>query len=327
MACREILGFVVTAIPSNQGMHAGIYLPNGDTIAIDHMGEGVPHIVALLAELAMAEKKIFLIEEPENDLHPAALKALLNLILESSQQNQFVVTTHSNIVLKHLGGAPDSQVIEVSTEPGRWPPVASARSIEATTAARMKVMRDLGYEFSDLELWDGWLILEESSAETIITRFLIPWFAPSLRRLKTVSAGGAAKVTATFTDFHRLVLFAHLEPAYDRKAWVMVDGDPEGQKAVEKLREKYSDWPPKKFGCFTKHRFEHYYPEHFRDRVDLVDAMASGPERNEAKRTLLLDVVHWLNEDEARGKKALAASAGELIAFLGVVDQDMKGHQ
>jgi len=63
------------------------------------MGEGLANIVALLSELAVNSGKLFLIEMPENDLHPQALKALLDLILESSKRNQFIISTHSNIVV------------------------------------------------------------------------------------------------------------------------------------------------------------------------------------------------------------------------------------
>lgn len=90
-ACDEILGFVVTATPSANGQRPGMYLPDRQIIPIDQMGEGVPSIVSLLADLAVSKGKLFLIEEPENDLHPRALKALLDLIIESSQANQFVI--------------------------------------------------------------------------------------------------------------------------------------------------------------------------------------------------------------------------------------------
>ena len=53
----------------------------------------------MLAEITLAKNKLFLIEEPENDLHPKALKALLELILESSASNQFVISTHSNTLI------------------------------------------------------------------------------------------------------------------------------------------------------------------------------------------------------------------------------------
>lgn len=83
--CEAILGFVVTAVPSDNGQRPGLYLPDRRPLPIEQMGEGVPQIVGLLADLSLSENKILLIEEPENDLHPTALKALLRLIEESAK--------------------------------------------------------------------------------------------------------------------------------------------------------------------------------------------------------------------------------------------------
>lgn len=47
----------------------------------------------------------------------------------------------------------------------------------------------------------------------------------------------------TFEDFRRLFLFAHLEPQYRGRAWVIVDGDDVGQEVVDALRGKYQTWP------------------------------------------------------------------------------------
>jgi hypothetical protein len=58
-------------------------------------------------------------------------------------------------------------------------PTSTVREVPATREARIGVLRRLGYELSDFDLWDGWLILEESSAEVII-RYLIPPVATNL---------------------------------------------------------------------------------------------------------------------------------------------------
>lgn len=315
-ACMAILGFVVTAVPSDNGQRPGIYLPNRDTITIDQMGEGVPNIVGLLADLALSEGKLFLVEEPENDLHPEALKALLELIAESSGRNQFVVSTHSNIVLRHLGALTDSRVYHVSAPKGELPTTASIVEVEKTAQARLGVLRELGYSFSDFDLWDGWLILEESSAERIIRDYLIPWFAPRLTRVRTLAANGTGEVEATFDDFHRLVRFTHLEQAYANAAWVRVDGDPSGRAVVEKLRDRYSGWAPDRFASFSHEQFECYYPIQFAERVESTLAIVNRKEKREAKRALLDDVRAWLDEDRDRGREALSVSAREIIDDL-----------
>ncbi|MFZ3300463.1 AAA family ATPase [Ralstonia pickettii] len=315
-ACEEILGFVVTAIPSENGQRPGIYLPNREVVPIDQMGEGVPNIVALLVDLTLSSGKLFLVEEPENDLHPEALKALLDLMIDASKRNQFVVSTHSNIVVRHLGAAPNSKVFHVSAQKGRLPTTATIEQVPNTPQARLNVLRELGYSFTDFDLWSGWLIVEESSAERVIRDYLIPWFAPKLSRMRTLSANGTGNVEATFADFDRLMRFAHLEPIYSKAAWVRVDADPSGKEVVEKLRNSYKTWDAAHFDCFSKEQFEHYYPAHFAEKVDQVLAVRDRQAKRVAKRELLDEVRHWLDEDEERGRTALAASAKDVIEEL-----------
>ena len=321
--CKAILGFVVTGTPSETGQRAGVYLPNRETIPIDQMGEGVPNIVTLLADLALSEGKLFLIEEPENDLHPTALKALLELIVESSKSNQFVISTHSNIVLRHLGAVPSTYVYEVSAVLGQLPTEATIRAIEPTPEARLGVLRDLGYAFSDFDLWDGWLFLEEASAERIIRDYLVPWFAPKLSRVRTLATGGTGNIEPTFDDFYRLTRFSHLEQAYKDAAWVRVDGDPSGQSVVEKLQKKFPTWAFGRFACFQHSQFEHYYPEVFSQEIDRTLAIEDKQQRRAAKRQLLENVRHWLDEDHTRGKAALEQSAREIILDLQKIESEL----
>ncbi|WP_413708055.1 ATP-dependent nuclease [Ralstonia sp. Ralssp110] len=323
-ACEAILGFVVTATPSDNGQRAGVYLKSREVIPIEQMGEGVPNIVALLADLTLSSGKLFLVEEPENDLHPEALKALLDLIVESSQRNQFVVSTHSNIVLRHLGAVEGSKVFHVSAPKGEPPTTARIEEVENSPQARLNVLRELGYSFTDFDLWSGWLIVEESSAERIIRDYLIPWFAPKLSRVRTLSANGTGNVEATFADFDRLMRFAHLEPIYSKAAWVRVDADPSGKEVVEKLRNSYKTWDAAHFDCFSKEQFEHYYPAHFAEKVDQVLAIRERQPKRVAKRELLDEVRHWLDEDEERGRTALAASAKDVIEELQRIEAQLQ---
>ncbi len=322
-ACKEILGFVVTAIPTRNGLRPGVYLPDRQTIDINQMGEGVPNIVAMLADLALSEGKLFLIEEPENDIHPQALKALLELIVDSAKSNQFVVSTHSNIVVRHLAALENSRLYSVNSELGKMPPQATIRAVEPTVEARLEVLRELGYSFSDFDLWDGWLILEESSAERIIRDYLIPWFAPKLARVRTLAVGGVNQVEPTFDDFHRLVRFTHLEEAYRDSAWVRVDGDAVGSEIITRLQSRYPSWKSERFGCFSKAQFEHYYPSEFGEKTEEALAHADKQVRREAKRKLLEDVRAWLDKDEHRGRKALEQSAAEVISDLKLIESQL----
>lgn len=322
--CRAVLGFRISvhAASDGNGQQAGIAVGQYGYIPIESMGEGASSQLGLITDLCMAGGNLILIEEPENDIHPESLKALLNVIVEKSKTNQFIVSTHSNIVMRYLGAAPDSKIFEFeSTYTPNEIPTSTIHEVEPTTEERIAVLRRLGYELSDFDMWDGWLILEESSAEIII-RYLIPWFVPGLIRVRTVAAGGTSKVEPTFEDFRRLFLFAHLEPQYRGRAWVVVDGDETGKEVVARLQAKYKDGPPDHFTTWSQPDFERYYPPRFADRV------AEAPTKNhdakrKAKKRLLDEVKAWCEADPEEAKAEFEQSAAEVIEVLRQIEADL----
>lgn len=321
-ACKQILGFEVTAIQTESGQCPGIYLPDGSTLRIDQMGEGVPNIVFLLVELALSNDKLFLIEEPENDLHPRALRSLLDLIADASERNQFFISTHSNIVVSHLCAHKSSSLLRINAG-GSLPTSATIAPVAPTPEARIAVLQELGYSFSEFNLWEGWLILEESSAERIIRDYLVPWFVPKLARVRTVAAGSVSKIQPLVEDFQRLILFTHLEPSYRKRTWVRMDGGRIGVQTVSKLQEKFKDWPRDRIGYYEASDFELYYPEAFADRVPEVLGIGDKQAKREAKRNLLLEVISWLDADSDRAKAALEKSAKHVIDDLRSIEASL----
>ena len=320
--CEKILGFTLGAVPSDNGLRPGKYLPDGSALTLDNMGDGVPSIVGLLIELVTANNKVFLIEEPENDLHPSALKALLEVILKSSHRNQFIVSTHSNIVVQYLGGEPGS-IFEVTPTTDDLP-TSLVVQVEDTSVARINVLRKLGYALSDFDLWDGWVILEESSAERIVRDFLVPLFVPRLTSVRLLAANGVDDAEATYAALNRMVRFTHLEETYRYSTWVRLDGDVAGRRVVEQLRNTYSRSLSDQFGFFSRENFEEYYPAEFSDRVRSTLAISDRKSRRDAKKKLLDDVIFWLREDKKRAIEALANSAAEVIDFLRNVESSMR---
>lgn len=322
--CKAVLGFRISvhAAEDGNGQQAGIPVGSFGYIPLESMGEGVSSQLGLITDLCMADGNLFLIEEPENDIHPEGLKTLLNVIVEKSKANQFIVSTHSNIVTRYLGAAPDSKIFEFeSTFKPNEIPTSTIREVEPSPEARITVLRRLGYELSDFELWDGWLILEESSAEIII-RYLIPWFVPGLARVRTVAAGGTSKVEPTLEDFRRLFLFAHLEPQYRGKAWVVIDGDDAGKAVIAGLQAKYKDWPPDHFTMWSQPDFERYYPPRFTGQVEETLTRDHDGKRR-AKKKLLDEVKEWCSANPKEAKAEFEQSAAEVIKVLQQIEADL----
>jgi predicted ATP-dependent endonuclease of OLD family len=321
-ACKQILGFEISTLVKDSGKRGVYYIHNQEHIPLTAMGEGVTNIIGLITDLCVAENKIFIIEEPENDIHPKALKSLLNFIIEKSDTNQFFVSTHSNIVMKHLGGLPDSRIFSLSSElSDRRRPnlfISNLREIPQNSYDRMRVMESLGYEFSDLGIWDAWLFLEESSAEVLIREF-IKWYIPELNnRLRTFSARSLSEVIPKFDDFNKLFVFLHLEPTYKNKVWVIIDEGEEEAKIIQKLKDIYSKngWKKENFTQFSEHDFEKYYPERFQSKVNSILSETSNDKKREAKKNLLDEVKKWIFQEESIAKEEFKVSAQEVIIKL-----------
>ena len=279
----------------------------------------------VIVDLCVAENKLFLIEEPENDIHPKALKALLRLIEKKSESNQFIITSHSNIVVKFIGSCENTKVINTNMEFINKIPTSTI-SYANTQEQRQAVLEDLGYEMNDFNLWEFWLFLEESSAEEIIREILIPIFTPSIQsKIRTFSCSGINKVEPKFEDFNRLFVFLHMQQSYVNKAWVIADGGKNEEDIITRIRNTYkpSGWSDENFINLHEHDFEKYYPDEFSDEIDEITNIQDNNQKRNKKSDLLKKVVLWSQEDIDRAKLAFEKSASEVIEILRTIEKSI----
>lgn len=321
---HALLGAVVnvplSAVASDNGKRIGIWVDGTDAIYVDNMGEGITQMIGLITALCLSDGRLFLIEELENDLHPEALKALLAAIEDSSERNQFVISTHNNVVVRSLGAIDSTLIYELSLDNSNDErrPTTVVSGVRNDPHERMSLLRRLGYELSDLDLWDGWIFLEESSAERMIRQYLIPWFVPELKRFRTVASEGIDDVSRSFSAIRKLVLYAHLEPMYKDRTVVIVDGGDVGvgHNFIRQLRNRFSEMPPDTFRALSQQDFEHYYPKRFAEAASVALAQASKSAKRQAKRELLDEVLAWVAANESEARTALETSAAEVIDEL-----------
>ncbi len=326
-SCNEIIGFKLSAVASEAGKKAAQAIDAHDRIYLEEMGEGVANLLGLIVDLCVAKDKLFLIEEPENDIHPKALKKLLELIEKKSSTNQFIITTHSNIVVRHLGALPESKLFQVTMQHNEHRiPVSKVQEVEPLPEARRAVLDDLGYDLFDFDLWRGWLFLEESSAERIIRDYLIPWFVPGLKnRLRTIAAQGKDDIEIKFNDFHRLFLFIHLEPMYVNSAWIVIDSGEEEKTIIDRLKEKFkSSLNSSHFRQFGKHDFESYYPATFckEHQVEINEILQCNNKKakRQKKKELIDKLIAWIKENQEKAQTEFESSAIEIIGILREID-------
>lgn len=324
-ACTQFFGFPITGFDSAGGKKACHSIDDFNRIALDKMGDGVPNILGLLVDLAVADNKLFVIEEPENDIHPEALKALLKLIVDKSKSNQFIITTHSNIVTKYLGAEPGTKIFRVDMELQNNIPTSRTEEV-SIPEAKGELLEYLGYEPTDLYLYDGFLFLEESSAEKIIKEYLFHWFAPSLvGKLKTYSAMGKDKIKVRFESFNTLFCYLNQEPVYKNKAWVIIDSGEDEKRIIDDLKHIYgaNGWDEAHFQQFKEPDFERYYPAIFKEDVNQVLSMPHGKEKQNQKSALLAKVEAWIQENQEAAEDAFKESASEVIDKLETIASEL----
>lgn len=327
-SCNEIIGFQLSAVASTSGKKPAQTINAHQRIYLEEMGEGVANLLGLIVDLCVAKDKLFLIEEPENDIHPRALKRLLELIEKKSKSNQFIITTHSNIVVKHLGSLTESKLFQVTMHYEDRIPTSKVEEVQNLPEARLAVLDDLGYDLFDFGIWSGWLFLEESSAERIIREYLIPWFVPKLvNKLRTIAANGKDDVEPKFQDFQRLFLFVHLEPIYGNSAWVIIDDGVEEKAIIDKLIEKFPSWDSSHFRQFSKHDFESYYPTQFkpnlREEIDQISNTRNKSDKRKLKKDMLDEFLIWIKENDTIAKDAIKESASEVIGILQEIESSI----
>lgn len=322
----EILGFGIGVIPHGDNQsNTGIFVGNNTVIPIDSMGEGVVNILGLIVLLLTEDRKLYLIEELENDIHPKALKKLLDLILEKSKQNQFVISTHSNIVVKYLG-IESSKIFHLQWKPYEQAPAdnlptTSIEELKNDPIEKIKLLEELGYDVFDFDLYKSYLIFEESSAEALVRDFLIPAFCPSLKdKIKTIAASGADDIEPRFHDFLRLFVFIHQNPVYASRAWVMADGDEAGKRNIEKLRAAFPTWAPEHFISFSKNNIEEFYPKQFQAEFETINSIADKTKKRQQKIDFTKRVLDWIEINPEQAITDFSTGASEIIGHLKAIE-------
>lgn len=76
------------------------------------LSDGTLRFLCLLAVLLDPDDgRLICLEEPELGLHPDAIALLAELLVEASQRNQFVITTHSDALVAALSHVPEAVVV------------------------------------------------------------------------------------------------------------------------------------------------------------------------------------------------------------------------
>ena len=73
-------------------------------VGAEAMSEGLLYYLGFAALKHVSGSRLFLVEEPENGLHPARIAEVVRVLREMSKTNQVVIATHSPLVVNELEG-------------------------------------------------------------------------------------------------------------------------------------------------------------------------------------------------------------------------------
>lgn len=138
--------------PSSSSKALGIQLADGTFVGADFMSEGMLYYLAYAALPYLEPTAVILIEEPENGLHPARVRGVMEILREISRTTQVIIATHSPLVINEL--KPD-EVTVVTRDPA-----------EGTKATLMKDTPNFAERSEVYALGELWLSYADGGLET-----------------------------------------------------------------------------------------------------------------------------------------------------------------
>ncbi len=136
---------------------------SGEIVDFESLGSGIKQIFSLGLAIASTQASIVLLDEPELNMHPTLLRKLLQLIF-SNTTNQYIVATHSNVLLDALY---DKKVFQVGWDVRlTWVKLCTATDDVRT------ILDNLGIKASEILQANGIVWVEGPSDRRYITRWL-----------------------------------------------------------------------------------------------------------------------------------------------------------
>ena len=224
-----------------------------ENIPLANKGAGTQNnaILALfryIAKLDVKKEFIFLLEEPENSLHPKAQHNLLSVIQEISDEAQVLVTTHSPVFVDRTNY--ESNILFTMKKHGGT--VAKTFSEDNLSEVR----EELGIKVSDVLLKGGGncaLLVEGETEEDVIPVFMEMMDTNNFALGTTIIQVGGYKPK-------RIETIVKLLGCYEIPCIAMLDkNSKEGEKALKDLLSKDELPNLKKMTCLEKGEIEDYY--------------------------------------------------------------------
>ncbi|MCU0661748.1 MAG: ATP-binding protein [Myxococcota bacterium] len=107
-----------------------VRLTNGVEVAADRMSEGLLYFLGFAALPYLEPVSVLLVEEPENGLHPARIREVVNVLKAISRNTQVLIATHSPLVINELEPEQVSLVTRTENEGTKVTPISKTANFE-----------------------------------------------------------------------------------------------------------------------------------------------------------------------------------------------------
>lgn len=105
-------GIDFSITPNKERQYLAIKIGRNNDRALYNLGEGIKQLIVLFYKIyeRKDEETIFLIEEPEINLHPGFQRKFMEIITKDFPKHQFFITTHSNHIIDLYNEADDISI-------------------------------------------------------------------------------------------------------------------------------------------------------------------------------------------------------------------------
>ena len=217
------------------------------------LGDGIQTLITFSFPLFLRKEEpcMVFIEEPEAHLHPKWQRFFLDTIKTHFTKHQFFFTTHSNIFISYQ----EASIYQVHT-----PKQGAKTEIKFIETEHLEILRDLGYQASDL-LQANHLIWVEGPSDMIYLNFFLKCCDASLAQGQDyafVSYGGTGLKALVKTEKNLEELLAKINPSFS----VVMDGDdtPKNKTNRQKKIQDFEHCFGERLWVTEKREIENYIP-------------------------------------------------------------------